>query len=236
MSPAAGAEWRRATVVQSTRTGSCFSRRIKVSGHAFRQDLTPPKLLSLTSPGELALIFPPFQSSLLGDAMALCESCEASVSGFPGACANCGSSLGTSSPAMSQTVSEQVVLDQSGVFISNCRVISAGQTHAMSGVTSFRRLVESPSKAGPVIAMLAGACMVIISRFGVYLPRGTSDPLLWVGIGLFVLGLLVLLTTKSIHSVVIHCASGEVKSLPSKDEALIQKILDALNQAVVIRG
>jgi len=165
--------------------------------------------------------------------MALCESCATSVSGSPASCAKCGSALGTGLPAGTQTVSEQVLLDESGVFVSNFRLVSDGQTFAMSGITSVRTIVKKSSKVGPLIAMALGATMVILPRVVHNVP--SEPPELFFGIGLFLLGLLILLWPKG-HAVLIHSSSGETQTFPSKDKALIQKIVDALDRAIIIRG
>jgi hypothetical protein len=165
--------------------------------------------------------------------MALCESCGTSVSGSPTSCANCGSALETGRPVGTQTVSEQVLLDESGVFVSNFRLVSNGQTFAMSGITSVRTIVKKPSKVGPLVAMALGATMVILPRVEPILSSGDAE--LIFGVGLFFLGLLILFIPKG-RAVLIHSSSGETQTFPSKDKALIQKIVDALNQAIIIRG
>jgi hypothetical protein len=74
----------------------------------------------------------------------------------------------------------------------------------------------------------------MIPRIANSLPHGNFELVL--GIAVFLLGLWSFLKRESAHSVVIHSASGETKSSFSKAKAEIQKIVDALNQAIVIRG
>ena len=111
---------------------------------------------------------------------------------------------------------------------------SAGQTYAMSGVTSIKKIVKRPSKVGPLVTMALGAVMAIVSSIDGHVRDG--DTVMVFGIVFFLLGLLILLMSKSIHAALIHCASGETQAFPSKDEALIQEIMEALNRAIVIRG
>ncbi|MGD0682157.1 MAG: DUF6232 family protein [Terracidiphilus sp.] len=163
--------------------------------------------------------------------MPFCGSCGTSISGTTPFCTSCGSPVGTDNPAKPRVAAEQVLLDESGVLVSNSRYISDGQTYAMRNVTSVKMGEEPPSRQGPLIAMAIGAVIAII---GFNSNDGVIPAI--IGLGIFLLGLLVLLKSKSTYFVVLHSASGEQKTKGIKDRAQIEKIVAALNHSIVLRG
>jgi hypothetical protein len=163
--------------------------------------------------------------------MAFCGACGTSLSDTTAFCTNCGSP--TTSPKPNATLSssgptERVLFDECGVFVSQSRFVSGGKTYAMSGITSIGSEIVNPSKKGPILGMLIGLFMAIAGFTGV---NHGGGPTMVVGLVVFAIGLLVFISRKTVHMVVLRSASSE-----QTDSALVQRIIDALNQAVVIRG
>jgi hypothetical protein len=162
-------------------------------------------------------------------------SCGTEVPPASGFCGNCGArSVGNADAAARPAVSaEQVLFNQNGVFVSNSRYITAGQTYAMAGVTSVKMFVEQPSRTGPVITMILGGLLIL----GGLESLMHGNPLvLLVGVVLFALGLWIFKKRVPIYSVLLHSASGEQKVNQSTVRGFIEQIVAALNQAIVARG
>jgi hypothetical protein len=126
-----------------------------------------------------------------------------------------------------------VLFDQSGVFVSNSRYITGGQTYAMAGVTSVKMSAEQPSRKGPVIAMILGGLFILGGMDS--LIHGNPVVLLF-GVLLFALGLWVFKKRVPIYSVFLRSASGEQRVNQSTVREFIEQIVAALNQAIVTRG
>jgi hypothetical protein len=163
-----------------------------------------------------------------------CPKCGTEVADGVRFCGNCGADAkGQPNVGAPPAKSEQVIFDQSGVFVSNSRYVTSGQTYAMAGVTSVKTYVEQPSRVGPVITMIIGALVA----FGGIDTLFRGNPIVFVvGAGIFALGLWIFRKRVPIYSVVLHSASGEQKSSPSTNGEFIGKVVAALNQAIVARG
>ena len=119
---------------------------------------------------------------------------------------------------------EQTFLNEGNVTVTNTRFIVPGETFAMAGVTSVSSLKDSPSRWGPII-------LIVIGAFGLSgsdtIPGGLMS--LAAGIAWWVL-------KKPKYIVLLTTASGEAQAFPSKDEAFIARIVNALSEAIVARG
>jgi len=111
--------------------------------------------------------------------------------------------------------------------------VSGSQTYAMSGVTSVGAGTEYPSKKGPILAILFGAFIALCGLISI--AKGGIVALV-IGAGIIALGVFSLKKKLPIHSVLLRSASGEQKATSSTDVNLIQRIISALNQAIVLRG
>lgn len=112
---------------------------------------------------------------------------------------------------------EKIFFQQDNIVVTNTRFSVDGQTYAMSGITSVKSKAEVVPMWAKVILFLLGLILIPLYGFG-----------LLVIIGIFFL--------KSRYSVMLSSASGETKALQSKDKALIDNIINALNQAIISRG
>jgi hypothetical protein len=139
----------------------------------------------------------------------------------------------TGNPVKPHAITEQVLLDKSGVFVSNSRFVYDGQTYAMSNVTSVKTGMQTPSKTGPFISMIIGGVIVLFG-FSDFKDYGVVAMI--IGLVIFFLGLIVFRSRVPTYFVILNSASGEHKSKPSVVLSDIEEIVAALNQAIVIRG
>ena len=122
-------------------------------------------------------------------------------------------------------MAEQTFLDEGGVTVTNARFVVPGQTYAMSGITSVKNAVESPSKKGPIILIILGVLFLLAGKSAI-LPA-----ILFIGSGIA-----WLMLSKPTYNVQLHSASGEAKAFQSKEKGSIDKIISALNEAIIHRG
>jgi len=175
--------------------------------------------------------------------MAFCGSCGTTLSTASLAfCTNCGTPVGDAPKPSNQSNSiperqsspseEQPLLTEAGIFVSKSRFVTGSQTYAMSGITSVRAIEEHPSRKGPILTIGFGLICIF---FAFVLPNSKGTGFL---LGLFLIGVGVAIfrSRKVTYSVILRSASGEQKATSSKDRALTARIVEALNQAIVLRG
>ena len=126
---------------------------------------------------------------------------------------------------------EKTFFNEGNVTVTNSRFIVPGQTYAMSGITSVSKWIQKPSLKWPLILILVGALFIIIPLFA-------GGGALWylIGIVLIGIGIFLLIRNKPVYSVILSSASGEADAINSKDEDFIDRIVQALNDAIVVRG
>lgn len=117
---------------------------------------------------------------------------------------------------------EQIFFDEGGVKVTNARFVTFGKTQALSGITSVSTLVRKPSRFGPVLLIIIGMCTVAASPVFGFL--------------MIALGILWLMSQKSVYIVQLESASGVSNALESKNQDFIFRVVDALNDAIVARG
>jgi len=167
--------------------------------------------------------------------MPFCSECGIEVPPTVRFCGNCGRDTVSNpmTPAKSATPTEQVIFNLHGVFISNSRYMSGGQTYAMAGITSVKMTMEQPSRTGPVISMVIGGLFILGGLGSLF--RGNPFALLF-GVALFLLGLWIFRKRVPIYRVVLHSSSGEQKATHSTIREFIEQVVAAVNQAIVTRG
>ncbi len=127
---------------------------------------------------------------------------------------------------------EEVVFysDDSGVRVTNSRLISGSTTYAMNNITSVSLNSESPSRVWPLVFSSIGifSCLNGLS--------GTEHS--GVVFGLFMLGIGVLWwkAQKTKYHLKIASASGEMNAITSTNKKRVESIIQAVNEAIIGRG
>lgn len=124
-------------------------------------------------------------------------------------------------------MSEQVFLNESGVLVTNARVVAGAQTYAMASVTSSRVKTRSYGGAAGVLGALG---MVSIGLIFVA-ERGAICGL--TGVVLIALG--VLFSRMGYSELFLGTAGGERAALRGKPE-FIERVADAVTRAIISRG
>ena len=119
---------------------------------------------------------------------------------------------------------EQVFLQEKGVTVTNVRFVVPGQTFAMQGVASIAHHVEEPSKVFPVIMVVIGVVLTLLS-FGLSSEPGSSRiVLLLVGSGVIALGIVRFRALKPYHSIVLNASTTTSSSTTVGDVMLESEI------------
>jgi len=112
------------------------------------------------------------------------------------------------------------------IKVTNARFIVDKQTYAINGVTSVMSASTAPNRNLSVIFGLIGL-MIMFSGTA----AGAIVGLLLIGIAVW-----IWISQKATHTVVLRSSSGEAKALISKDADAVDRVVAALNDALVHRG
>lgn len=124
--------------------------------------------------------------------------------------------------------SEQVILNERGIRVTNTRFIverrAYRQTYAMSGITSVKKTVQRPSRLGPILIVLAGLLLLATGRA----PIAGALPVIF--------GVVWFCFIWPKHTVSLTSASGEKNAYESTDGGFVEQVVGAINDAIVQRG
>lgn len=123
-----------------------------------------------------------------------------------------------------QFQNETTFYQDSLVTVTQSRYITQSKTYAMRNISSVHVFEIEKSKVTPVLMILLGIPVLFLSK------------IFWVGLILMSLGILLFISVKNEYTVRISTNAGEADSTISKDKEYIQKIVNALNDAMIHRG
>lgn len=119
-------------------------------------------------------------------------------------------------------MSEQTFFEYEDVKVTNARFISGGQTYVMSNITSVKTFAEAPNRFWPAICVLVG---LIIMGNGAF----------W-GLIVALAAAAYLFMQKTVYHVMISTSAGEKSALKTHQKEYLQKVVAAVNEAIVHRG
>lgn len=117
---------------------------------------------------------------------------------------------------------EKTFFEYEDVKVTNSRLMVASQTFAMSNITSVKTLKNQPNRFWPGLVIIFGVVMLL------------DNPLIGLVIGGG--GGLWLYSQKTMFHVMLTSAGGETSALSSQQRNYIEKVVQALNDAIVARG
>ena len=120
--------------------------------------------------------------------------------------------------------SEVTFYNDNNVTVTQSRFVTHSKTYAMRNISSVHIFEIVKSKAKAVFVILFGVILLF------------SKDIFYVGIILIALGIWWFISVKNEFAVRISTNAGEANSIISKDKAYIQKIVNALNEAIIHRG
>lgn len=123
-----------------------------------------------------------------------------------------------------QSTGETTFYKDINVIVTQSRYVTQSKTYAMRNISSVHVFEIIKSRRFPLILIVIGILLLF------------SGDTRIVGTIFAVIGAVILFLTKNEYAVRISTNSGEANSIISKDKIYIQKILNALNQAIIHRG
>jgi hypothetical protein len=122
------------------------------------------------------------------------------------------------------TLNEIAFYQDGSVKVTPPRFVTNSKTYAIRNISSVHVFEIVKSRKLPVAMIVIGLLLLL------------SDELRIAGFFILALGVLLLFAIKNEFAVRITTNSGETNSITSKDKMYVQKIVDALNEAIIHRG
>lgn len=119
-------------------------------------------------------------------------------------------------------MSEQTFFQHEDVLVSNARFVSGSNTYAMSNVTSVKAFEQKPKRFWWIVLLVIG--------LGIALDHPLAGLLIAAVAGYF------LYSQKTRFHVMLATASGEVSALTTYQREYLDKVVSAINQAIIARG
>lgn len=117
---------------------------------------------------------------------------------------------------------EKTFFEYEDVKVTNARFISGSQTYAMSNVTSVKAFEQKPKRFSGVLVLIISLAVAI------------NTPA--VGLVIAAAAALYLYMQKTMYHVMLATSGGETSALKTYQQEYLDKVVSALNQAIVHRG
>jgi hypothetical protein len=147
---------------------------------------------------------------------------------------------------------EEIIFSQGEILVTRARFVVSGQTYPIAGITSVRIGTKPASHTGSGLVMICGMLLFLASLFAAvvnpirsaYQQPTLSPSLIWgPGWGPKILGALFVVGgifwwcfEKPRYLVIVGTAGGDRQAYMSPSRPQIERIIDALNSAIVSRG
>jgi hypothetical protein len=118
---------------------------------------------------------------------------------------------------------ERTFFEYEDVKVTNTRFITGGQTYAMTNITSVKPFEQKPSRLGGILVLLLGLIVFFNASF-------------MVGLLITAAAAFYLYQQKTIFHILLATSAGETKALRTYQRDYLEKVITALNDAIVYRG
>lgn len=137
-----------------------------------------------------------------------------------------------------QPLPEIVIHQDSQVTITNTRAVLFGKTYAMAQITSVSMIMDTPNRSSGLLLAVFGGFGALCGVGNLFAPdselRLIGFIVSGVAAAMIVLGIKLYQQTRFI--VRVGSASGESNAVYSPDLQYVQRIVGAMNEAIVRRG
>lgn len=127
---------------------------------------------------------------------------------------------------------EQTFLHEGNVQVTHSRIVIDNHTYPINGITVVRSDVipasRSPKRTLSILLGIFGCLMGVGSG-------GNATMIFWVAV-LFGSAILLWLNAKALFHIYLGTAGGEKEVLSSSDKAFVDRVAQAINEALVSRG
>ncbi|HOR39662.1 MAG TPA: DUF6232 family protein [Paludibacteraceae bacterium] len=117
---------------------------------------------------------------------------------------------------------EKIYFEEGDVKVTNARFLTYGKMHSMANVTSVAKYVVKPKRTGPIVLGIIGLICFAFKW--------------WLAVLLLAGAVAWWMTQKNNYVVSLASSSGNQEALSSTDEAFIDRVVNALNDAIAERG
>lgn len=117
---------------------------------------------------------------------------------------------------------EKIFFEYEDVKITNIRFLNGGQTYAMNNVTSVKSFEQNPNRVWVIIILIIGLLVTI------------NKPV--IGVTIIAICGIFMYKQKTFYHVMLATAGGEVSALKTDQRQYLEKVVAALNEAIVYRG
>lgn len=118
---------------------------------------------------------------------------------------------------------ERTFFEYEDVRVTSARFINGGQTYAMNNVTSVKPYEKKPSRVGGVIVLVIGIAIMINNSF-------------MIGLIISAAAAYYLYQQKTIYHILLSTSAGETTALVTYQREYLNRVIAALNDAIVHRG
>ena len=120
---------------------------------------------------------------------------------------------------------EKTFFQYEDVAVTNSRFMVGSHTFAMNNITSVKASKLNPSRVGPLFVISIGVLILVY---------GSGS--LTAGLAIAASGVVWWFIQKPMYHVMLRTAGGEASALSSRQRDYIEKVIQALNDAIVARG
>lgn len=121
---------------------------------------------------------------------------------------------------------ENIFYQDENVKVTQSRFTVGSDTYAMRNISSVTNFEIKKSKTNPILLLIGSICYMIFIK---------SD-ISYIAIIIAVLSILWFFGINNEFAVKISTNAGEPNTLVSEDKKYIQKVVDAINEAIIYRG
>lgn len=118
---------------------------------------------------------------------------------------------------------EKTFFEYDDVKITNTRFMIGSQTYAMSNITSVKAYEEKPKRTLGIIGLIAGIIIAV-----------QIEPI--AGAIIAFVSILLMFIQKTVYHVMLNTSGGETSALKTHQTEYLNKVVSALNEAIVHRG
>lgn len=118
----------------------------------------------------------------------------------------------------------KIFFSDGGIHISNRRVIASGKIFLLQDILSVKLGIARPKRGLSIFSILIGLAL-LLDEGGLFVIGGFS----------IFLGIVAWMSARTKFVVSLHTASGEHRALSSSDRVYIEKVIHALDAALVNR-
>ncbi len=117
---------------------------------------------------------------------------------------------------------ERTFFEYEGVKVTNARFVVDGQTFAMSNVTSVNPITEPPKRLWGILILMVGVASLFENPF--------------FGVPVVAIAAYFLFKQRAVYHVMLRTSGGETKALTTHQKNHLDRVVSALNDAIVHRG